>query len=176
MFGDRFPGQVSAGVLTADDGEMFLVVTPCGDSTFDEIAMKYTPPGAAPNDGHTPDVVIRYVADVPMAPPGVRVPLDPTADPPAGWTLVEVDEDLMANALRSSDRTSFDDSFYVEAQEILSDGRRTQLGASWSAEKSRPDTVVLHDQTFDDPFGRGCDIGSGGWAVEPTRGSSATSG
>lgn len=163
-------------MLTTDDGEMFLVVTPCGDVRFDEIAMKYTPPGAAPNDGHTPDVVIRYVADAPMAPSDVRVPLDPTADPPAGWTLVEVDEDLMANALRSKRGTSFDDSFYVEAQEILSDGRRTQLGASWSADKSRPDTVVLLNETFDDPFGRVCNSGSGGWAVEPTRGSSASSG
>ena len=89
------PERSGAGVLMTRNGVMYLVLTPCTQMAVDAVAMRYAPPGAAPGTERADPVVVRYLADVPMAAADVLVPLTPPSEPPPGWTLVESDEALL---------------------------------------------------------------------------------
>lgn len=166
--GPSLPSRSGAGVLTTQGGSRYMVLTPCSSLEVDEIALKYVPPGATPEDSTDDEVVIAYRATTPLPPARILAPLDPREPPPAGLELIEWNEELLTEALESQKTRSLDNSFYVEANGHRDDETSVRIGGSWAADMAGPDTVVLRSEVFDDPASRHCGSDDIGW-VFPDR-------
>lgn len=160
---DGLPARSGVGVLTAADGTMYMVLTPCAKVTVDAIALMYVPPGTPVGTSESDDTVLAYKVDQ-MSPRDVLAPLDPRDADPL-FELVERNDELLTMALSSTKSPTFDDRFYVEATVHGADGVEDRLGGSWSADLSRPNTVVLHNEVFSRAADRHCGVDDIGWSL-----------
>ncbi len=166
--GPNLPERSGAGVLTTADGAMYLALTPCSKMRVDSIALKYTPRGVAPGVTSRDEVVLMYTALAPLPAADVLAPLDTHNGATSGLQLTAKDDELLRRALGSIRTTSFDDSYFVEVRGHREDGSTETLGGTWSADMSRPNSVVLGNELFTDPGSRHCGLGEQiGWRLPP---------
>lgn len=143
---------------------MFLVMTPCASVDVESISLKYAPPGSAREDSGSDPVVLGYRVLKAVSPSDLLVPLMEGSKGVEGLEETVRDDELLAEAMKSTWSPRFDDYFYVEVVGRLADGSETRFGGTWAASMSHPDSVVLGAETFDDPASLHCGIGAQrGW-------------
>ena len=157
----NLPFRASAGVLTTSDGTMYMVLPPCARLQVDLISLIYVPPGTEYHFGDFSEhvVVLSYRAVPPLAPRAVFAPLSSEHGPLAeGLELVDRNDDLLQKALTSDDPAGFDDRYYVRVDGRYPDGSSGSVFDGWYSTLSKPDTVVLDREVFDDLEGRYCTL------------------